>query len=322
VLKALLVLLLAGLPLCKIPVFRYALERWRSTPYPATLTHRGTLDAEARSLLRELEASGLNVEVEIREGGADAPTFELRYPGSERVAWSGPFTRAALKPLIDSPGRAETVRRLTSGHSSVVWWLLESGDAAKDRAAAELLERELKRLEKTLQIATPGPGDPPLRSALPLKLSFSILRVPPDAGADAAFVETLARARTDWALPAVVPVFGRGRALGSLCVEEINEALVARMAEALADDCSCEIKELNPGIDLLFAADWEGLLDVPPPDPEKPVEALPLLFPKPPPHPPTAPSPAPARRPPAWGFAAALAVAAAAGWIALRKGTR
>lgn len=305
-LKALSVLFLAGLPLCKIPVFRYALERWRSSPYAGTLTTKGPLDAEARSLVRELEASGLNLELEIREG--DVLRLELRYPHSERVAWSGPFTREALKGLIDSPGRAETVRRLTTG-GSVVWWLLESGDAAKDAAAAELLERELRRLEKTLSIVTPGPGDPPLRSALPLKLSFSVLRVPRDAGADAQFVETLARARTDWALPAAVPVFGRGRALGSLCAEEINEVLVARMAEALADECSCEIKELNPGLDLLFAADWDGLLDSPPPDPEKPVEALPLMFPAPPP--PLEPSGPEDRRIP-WGFLISVAVAGAA----------
>lgn len=318
-LRALFVLLLAGLPVCKIPVFRYALERWRSTPYPGVLSVKGPLDAEARALLRELEASGLNVEIETRDGDAPAPRLVLHYPGSERIAWSGPFTRDGVKGLIDSPGRAETVRRLTSG-TSVVWWLVESGDAAKDRAAAELLDRELKRLEKSLQIATPGPEDPPLRSALPLKLAFSVLRVPREAGAEAPFVETLARARTDWTLPAVVPVFGRGRALGSLCGEEINEALVAQMAEALSDDCSCEIKELNPGVDLLFAADWDGLLDVPPPDPEKPVEALPLQFPARPTAP--APAPAPARRPPAYGLLVSLGVAVIAGAIALRKGTR
>jgi hypothetical protein len=346
VLKALALLgLAAAAPVCSIPVFRYALERWRAAPYPGVLFHQGPLSAEARALLKEVDASGLNLAIEavdvdrplteeqrkVRgDAAAPLPQLVLAYPDQpEAIAWRGAFTAASVRALIDSPRRRETVRLLTSG-TSVVWWLFESGDAGKDGAAAELLTKELARLEKEIKIPVPGPDDPPLRSAVPLKVAFALLRVPKDAPSEAAFGETLSRARRDWTLPAAVPVFGRGRALGSLCGDEINADFVTRMSEYVTDACSCEVKELNPGVDLLFAADWEDLLEAGPLPPEPEVKAppvtlqLPRIQPPPaaapaPPIPPT--SPAPSRHLLWAGLGAALLVAVVAGALAFRKGS-
>ena len=335
VLKALAVLLLtAAAPVCSIPVFRYALERWRAAPYPGVLFHEGPLDADARALLRTIDSSGLNVAIEAVDvagslsdehrklrGDAPLPQLVLAYPDQpEAVAWRGAFSAESVRALSDSPRRRETVKLLTSG-TSVVWWLFESGDAAKDAAAADLLTKELARLEKEIQIPVPGPDDPPLRSAVPLKVAFTLLRVPKDAPAEAAFGETLSRARRDWSLPAAVPVFGRGRALGSLCGSEINADYVSRMAEYVTDACSCEVKELNPGVDLLFAADWEELLDAGPAPPEPEIKAPPVTLQLPKAAPPALPatSPAPSRHLLWAGLGVALLVAVAAGAAALRK---
>jgi hypothetical protein len=344
VLKALALLgLAAAAPVCSIPVFRYALERWRAAPYGGVLFHQGPLSADARKLVAELEGSGLNVYVEAvdvakplgdehqklweAEKALPLPRLVVSYPNqAEAVAWRGPLSEA--RGLIDSPKRKETVRLLTSG-TSVVWWLFESGVPAKDEAAVALMTKELARLEKEIKIPIPGPDDPPLRSAVPLKVAFTLLRVPAHAEAEAPFLETLKRARRDWALPAIIPVFGRGRALGSLCGDEINVDHVSRMAEYVTDACSCEVKELNPGVDLLFAADWDGLLEAPPlaPEPAAKPAPEPLQLSAPPPAPPPAAAPAspPTSSAPSrhllWaGLGLAALVALAAGVAAFRKG--
>jgi hypothetical protein len=319
------------------------LERWRAAPYPGVLFHKGPLDKDARDRLAELEASGLNIYVEpvdvdkplsdsarkLREADKDAPLprLILGYPDQpEAVAWRGPFDAEAVQALGDSPRRRETVKLLTTG-TSVVWWLVESGDAAKDRAAADFLARELARLEREIKIPQPGPDDPPLRSAVPLKVEFKMLRVGPSETAEAAFLQTLSRARRDWSLPAAVPIFGRGRALGSLCGDEIEADFVSRMSEYVTDACSCEVKELNPGVDLLFAADWEELLDAPPlpPEPEPKAPPVALQLPQAAAPPAEIPAPAPTSPGPSrhylWaGLGAALLVALAAGAAAFRKG--
>jgi hypothetical protein len=60
--------------------------------------------------------------------------------------------------------------------------------------------------------------------------------------------------------PMLFPVFGRGRALEAFVGQEINVETVEAAATFLCGACSCTIKGLNPGIDLLFAADWNSVL--------------------------------------------------------------
>src|SRR5688500_2171306 len=53
------VLVFLGLPApsaaCSIPVFRYALERWKPSPYEVLVFHKGPLADPAAGLLRQLE---------------------------------------------------------------------------------------------------------------------------------------------------------------------------------------------------------------------------------------------------------------------------
>ena len=279
--KAVLLLaLLAGEEsVCNIPVFRYALERWPAAPYPAVVFHRGA------SPRVSLEDGALNVAVEIvdvarpmsdahRElwEGLKAPSLPwlvLRFPGAAgEIAWSGPYEDASLAALADSPARREIVSRLLKGDSAV-WLLLESGKADLDAKASALLAAELPRLQKALPIPAPAPGDPPLRLDLPLAVKFSALALTASDPAERAFVETLKRGWPDLALPAVMPVFGRGRTLGALFGKELKAEGVEKLAKYVTAPCSCEVKEFNPGVDLLVRANWEQLLDLgPAPEPE------------------------------------------------------
>ena len=58
-----------------------------------------------------------------------------------------------------------------------------------------------------------------------------------------------------------MPIFGRGRALGLIGGNDLNADMLAEAATFLIGECSCQVKEMNPGIDILLAADWEAIVE-------------------------------------------------------------
>ena len=274
-----------GVSACNVPVFRFALERWRPTPYRLTLVHRGPLsDADqalATRLLDQQDAYAATLEVRLIDvtaepAEADAalvasvaddtlPALCAQYPqdlGNEAPFWKSKLSEAAVSQILDSPVRTELVSRLASGQTAV-WLVLSSGDPAKDQATTTLLTQELKRLEGELELPDFEddldallPGGPPVR------IAFSILQVPRHG--EEALVAMLLHSEPDLAGradPLVFPVFGRGRALFPLVGAGITSENITLAAEFLVGACGCEVKEQNPGFDLLLAADWTALLE-------------------------------------------------------------
>ena len=174
-----------------------------------------------------------------------------------------PEPRGHRQADVDSPARQELIHRLADGQTAV-WLLLESGQQEQDDAAAALIEAELKKLEQELELPelTTAPEDSLLTSA-PLAVGFSLLRVQRDDPAEQALVAMLIDSESDLAErtdPMVFPVYGRGRALWGLIGPGITAKNIHDSASFLVGPCSCEVKELNPGFDLLLAADWDELL--------------------------------------------------------------
>ena len=276
---------------CNVPVFRFALERWRPDPYRIVLLHQGELTAEQRELLRPLveqqEKNTANIAVrtvdlavendESDETKADRALYEaigkpalpwlvVQYPAHLRItapAWAGPLSREMIATLVDSPARREIASRLADGQSAV-WVLLEGGDASRDQVAAELIEEQLKLLQQTVKLPElTGEPEDAISASLPLKLEFSLLRVARSDPAEQALVATLVGSEPDLAErsdPMVFPVFGQGRALLPLIGAGITARNLEDAATFLAGPCSCEVKEQNPGFDLLMGTDWTGLL--------------------------------------------------------------
>ena len=199
----------------------------------------------------------------------DKPRIELQQPRSarnEQVIWSADLNEQNVNLLIDSPVRQDIAERLGNGESAV-WVLLESGDKAKDDAAAKLINERLDYLSGVMElpkldeqdiknglVSIPGDG---------LRLAFSTLRLKRTDPAEAAFIAMLLASEHDLHEvrdPIVFPIFGQGRALYALVGKGIKVETVDQAAAFLIGSCSCQVKEQNPGADLVMAVDWKKLV--------------------------------------------------------------
>lgn len=269
---------------CNVPVFRFALERWRPDPYRVTVLHRGALSDADRALIAPLDEqndkSPLNLTVrtldvsELKPADqerfaahvkATLPVLVVQYPAHLRIAeavWTAPLGRDSVALLTDSPIRRELVKRLTDGQTAV-WLLLEGGNREKDDAAAVLVQEQIQQLQQKLKLPElTDSSEDKLLAATPLQVAFSVLRVP-RSGSEQPLIQMLLHSESDLAErsdPMVFPVFGRGRALLPLIGAGITPDNIHDSAAFLVGACSCEVKEQNPGFDLLLAADWDTLL--------------------------------------------------------------
>jgi hypothetical protein len=222
---------------------------------------------------------------------SELPWMVVKYPGSSRIpenVWSGHFTATAVEALLDSPTRKEIARRILEGEAAV-WVLLESGIQQQDDAAARLLETQLKKMENTLanfsfkkkssiirnteefiysyEISAPD-GDGIADMAYTQvnsdpRVKFSMVRLSRNDPGEQIFVQMLLH--TEWDIktilkPMAFPIFGRGRVLYVLVGDGINEDNIERACSFLVGWCSCEVKELNPGVDILMSVNWGDMI--------------------------------------------------------------
>jgi len=277
---------------CPIPVFRYALEFWDADPYIVEVYYQNSLvpseqalvdillmasrggDTKANLELRSLDIEG-NID-EITRGYINRltpekfPLIVLRYPrvsGINEVIWSGPLSRENVDNMLRSPARERIAEKL-AGDVTTVWVFLESGDRRKDRAALDLLNNQLRRLEQTLALPdlelwwsrSHNDAD----EVIPV-VNFDVVSVSRDDPREAYLVRMLMNTEDDLkefeSEPIVFPIYGRGIALWAIVGKGINEWNITEAAEFLTGPCSCQAKLLNPGVDLLIAMDWDGVVE-------------------------------------------------------------
>ncbi|HEY6170022.1 MAG TPA: hypothetical protein VI454_18435 [Verrucomicrobiae bacterium] len=255
---------------CSIPVFRYALDRWPADNFRLEVS---AADAKSEPVTRFLRnfgtASALNLEI-VRLAADKPGPSRLLFPRSPESAapaiWSGPLDVAALAQITNCPARREIVRRLLTGDSAV-WVLVESGDRATDDAAARTLEKRLHYLEQVAQLPFIDPTDPTsqLGPGPKLGVKFSVLRIRRDDAAEPLFLKMLAGPKSGLATssePWIAAIFGRGRVLGAWPVKGFGDEQIEEVSLFLLGACSCQVKRLNPGWDLLLHADWDEQLRV------------------------------------------------------------
>ncbi len=256
-------LLLGGQGLaCQVPVFRYALDHWEPDRYVLEAPPAAAQQEELAGFFRNLGSSSpLNLDARLNAGATEAQLF---FPGTKTVGWRGTLTPATIGVLTNSPARAELTRRLLCGDSAV--WVLVENTPKADEVAARV-ESRMRLLKNVAQLPRIDPNDPDskLKPGPELKLDFSLLRVPADDPAEAAFIRMLAgpSAKGDsgfTALPALAVVFGRGRVLRAGPAEGFDEAAIEEASLFLLRACSCRVKRENPGWDLLTSVKWDEAL--------------------------------------------------------------
>jgi hypothetical protein len=266
---------------CSVPVFRFALEQWPPSRFELILFHKGPLSAADQDTFRRLqgEVGAANLVIRSadlsgridpdlkavweREGaGASLPRLVLRYPDSNpkvRSVESSPLADGRIRSMTDSAARREIFDRLTAGWAGVVVLLL-SGDAQADDAARAMLARELPRIAGKIELPARTDEGPQVQSLLPLRVGFPVVEVSRGSN-EQSFVRMLVGCEDGLENvrgPIVFPVFGRGRALCAIHGKDLESpSELARSLEYLCRACSCQVKELNPGVDLLMTGNWE-----------------------------------------------------------------
>ncbi|MBL8817075.1 MAG: hypothetical protein JNL58_13690 [Planctomyces sp.] len=271
---------------CNIPVFRYALERWKPDAYRAIVVHAEPLSEEQQSLVKTLQQQidqgslNLNVRLATLDEVNDqpyrhiidedllmqGPVLVVQYPLQTElnsVVWHGRWTSESITQLTTSPARQEVVNRLVGGQSAV-WVLVEGTDPVRTDAAATLLEQEIVHLKESLVLPqlTDNPEDS-ISGGPPLRIDFSVVRVQRDDPHEMALIQMLMSCEPDLMDlddPVLFPVFGRCRAVLPLVGDGITSDNIRDSAKFVVGACSCQIKDLNPGFDLLVAADWQALM--------------------------------------------------------------
>lgn len=268
---------------CSVPVFRYAIERWRPDAYEGIVIYRKALTEGEQELLQRLRKVAVNPEgplnLRIREVNTVSfsekelkellknqipeklPVLAIWYPGhSGKTAplWIVALTPSVVENITQSPKREALAKRLIDGDAAV-WLFVPSGNPVKDNQARALLTQELDSATSTLdKIPTsviPGYNEKKLASG------FSVLPLSRTDPEERFLLDMLLHSESDLEEykdePMVFPVFGRGRLLGCLFGEYISQKNIREAAAFMTGSCSCEIKALNPGIDLLLAARWD-----------------------------------------------------------------
>ena len=290
-----LVTLAAPLLACSVPVCRYALERWDPDAYELIVFSRGELAAEEKLELQRFRPDKftgrmssnvrvrvVNVDNEIPASLSEAwkrcenetlPHIAVRFPDYRNYPsgiWHAPLSKENLDSIVDSPLRRKIAMELVSG-ASAAWILLESNDDEQNAEALKILQEQLGVMQSELELSQPDASD--IANGLididpeKMELRFSLLRVKRNDPEEKFLVNTLLHTEDDLlddeyaSAPMAFPVFGRGRALFALVGPGIDGDNIEEACEFLVGPCSCQVKEQNPGTDLLLSIDWDGVVN-------------------------------------------------------------
>jgi hypothetical protein len=285
-----------GVPLfaCQVPVFRYALERWQADSYQIVVMHDGELSEEQKLALSKLKSASLSspnqpamIDLRIVDTSDPAPGTDPRllkwwkthaperaqilafYPPANSVPRQAPLHQMALNEtnvsrMFESPVRTKLVKQLEKG-ASAVWIFVPCGREADDNAARQILENQIAADAAWLEL--PSAEELEVRpeilkqTKIPLKIDFSIVTLDREAPEEQFLLQSLLNSEEDltsFDQPLAFPVFGQGRVLYCLVGKGIAEDTVRAASSFMAGPCSCQVKNQNPGFDLLLQADWDA----------------------------------------------------------------
>ncbi len=273
---------------CKVPVFRYALERWDADKYEVLVVHDGPLDDSTGKLLDKLTASpsAKTSNIHARAISIDnlrdpklsnfwkdrenkeSPLMIVLYPRTaaevpDRVLLVQSFTGENVDNLLQSKVRDQIAARLSSGQSAV-WVFVPSGNERKDTVALQVLKDRMEFNAKHLSAPSAEELEiaPEIlaKNKIPLRIEFSVISLHREDPNEALLLSSLLKSEADLdsQQPMAFPVFGRGRVLYALVGDGIMPATIDNACQFISGPCSCQVKNQNPGFDLLINRNWES----------------------------------------------------------------
>ncbi|MCA9198570.1 MAG: hypothetical protein KDA87_13575 [Planctomycetales bacterium] len=197
----------------------------------------------------------------------DQPKILLFYPLRDtepQIAWAGNLDQDSVSHLLHSAARQEIAKRILAGETAV-WVFIKSGDPSKDEPRLALLRKELDRLQseielpdqETLEAEEEYRADNPIE----LKVAFSVIELSTEQAEEIPFIMTLLRSEPDLAgfeQPVAMPIFARGRTYYALVGDGINPETIEQNCRFMCGACSCQVKQQNPGVDVLMSVDWQS----------------------------------------------------------------
>ncbi len=283
---------------CKVPVFRYALERWNVDQYTMVVMLNGEPDEEiARAIKRVTEVSATdaaNVEVQVIDISTlspkqqwqledfdptvETPHLQVFYPernGQRKLCWEGSFTSSTLDAWLSSPLRSKVAEKLVAG-ASAVFVLVECEDSELNQRVEATVRLGVQQAMTEISIpegVIPRFGaneylqqhpeaslDDVLRCDVPLKVEFEIARLTFDDQDEKALRAMGSGLAASASGPWLIPIFGRGRMLDAIDAKELSSQTVMNACQYMVGECSCTVKTQNPGVDLLMSANWSESL--------------------------------------------------------------
>lgn len=284
----------AALIACETPVYRFAMYRWEPAAYSVYYLHEGEPSTDHQAVLDrfaelqfgsdassaesvnidvvDVDTSDVDVNVHLppsvsavwQEVGSTLPTFLVIAPGG-RLLHTGELNLDDANALVDSPARQSASRLLDLEHVAVFYLLESEDDDDANDTARRAIRDVIDLAEAGLLVA-----DEPLSGVLhpdenngnedvDATMMLATVSVSRDDPAERWLVRMLLHVEEDLeglSEPMVFPVFGRGRALEPFIGGGITTDNLTGAVTYVTGSCSCEIKEQNPGMDLLTRWDW------------------------------------------------------------------
>jgi hypothetical protein len=224
-----------------------------------------------------------------KHAGKGQPVLAVLYPRNarevpDRLVDVFPFTDKVLASIVDSPVRQKIARQLTRGDSAV-WVFVPSGDKKQDAVALATLRQQVQLNEQNLELPPQEEIEADeaflAENEIELRIGFSIVTLDRDDPQEQFLLQMLMASEPDLEQldqPMAFPVLGRGRVLYALVGAGIEQDNIGIASRFIVGPCSCQVKEQNPGFDLLLSFDWDGKIGVPLSDPLPQPPSEPVLL--------------------------------------------
>lgn len=271
--QALLLSMAGSATACTVPVFRYALERWPPDPHVMTVSK----DIDFKAVRNIIARQHANIWVEPSQAGQD-DEVRIFYSDFNSHWHDARWDSNLVSRVCDSPLRRAIAQELVTGRTAV-WILLKGNNEATNALVSQMVDTQLEEMEELMKLPEEldyedeedgytGPQSGASLSKVPVKIDFSLRELSRTNKQEEFFIKQIEGEGENFANPenpVAVAIYGQGRMIPITGIA-LQPETIREICAYLAGECSCRVKALNPGRDVLMAANWsDAIFDYPEP---------------------------------------------------------